>query len=191
MRERPERQALKKSQFAAAGVAVALGAATLFSAAPVTDSSYAPAAIASASLGKAGLKPRSSRMRRPSRSASNARPRSAFEPSGGGAPHGCEHRSQFRGVSNVPWWRVSIWGRRSRFLAPPPPSIAERIVPLEDLWAAAAAGRLADRRSVPATSALRLASWKRRSPIASPLGGDFTGTRNSLSMPHGGYPAQM
>ncbi len=47
---------------------------------------YAPAAIASARRGNLGLKPRSSRMRRPSRSTSNARPRSAFEPSGGGDP---------------------------------------------------------------------------------------------------------
>ncbi|MHB1845589.1 MAG: helix-turn-helix domain-containing protein [Deltaproteobacteria bacterium] len=47
---------------------------------------YAPAAIASARRGNLGLKPRSSRRRRPSRSASKARARSAFEPSGGGAP---------------------------------------------------------------------------------------------------------
>src|SRR4051812_34180786 len=47
---------------------------------------YAPAAIASARRGNWGLKPRSSRMRRPSSSASKARPRSASEPSGGGAP---------------------------------------------------------------------------------------------------------
>ncbi len=46
----------------------------------------APAAIASARRGNLGLKPRSSRMRRPSRSASKARARSASEPSGGGAP---------------------------------------------------------------------------------------------------------
>jgi hypothetical protein len=47
---------------------------------------YAPAAIASASRGNCGLNPRSSRMRRPSRGVSNARARSASEPSGGGAP---------------------------------------------------------------------------------------------------------
>jgi len=47
---------------------------------------YARAAIASARRGNLGLKPRSSRRRRPSMSASKARARSAFEPSGGGAP---------------------------------------------------------------------------------------------------------
>lgn len=45
-----------------------------------------PAATASASRGYIGEKPRSSRRRRPSITASKARARSGFEPSGGGAP---------------------------------------------------------------------------------------------------------
>jgi hypothetical protein len=47
---------------------------------------HACAATASARRGNVGWKPRSSRIRLPSSSTSKARARSAFEPSGGGAP---------------------------------------------------------------------------------------------------------
>ncbi len=49
-------------------------------------SRYMPVAIASASRGNLGRKPRSSRIRRPSMSVSKARALSASEPSGGGMP---------------------------------------------------------------------------------------------------------